>query len=57
MNLAVEVLATRAAARGGQCAGAAAWPRSLPNPSSRGFATLVHAASYVRRRAQALRTI
>ena len=29
MNLAVEVLATRAAARGGQCAGAAAWPRCL----------------------------
>ena len=29
MNLAMEVLATRTAARGGQCAGAAAWPRCL----------------------------
>ena len=31
--------------------------KMLPNPPSRGFAALVHAASYVRRRAQALRTI
>ena len=29
ITLAMEVLATRTAARGGQCAGAAAWPRYL----------------------------